>query len=454
MKPILTATLKSKADFYDPTGKLDSTQLIDQYKTADVKSSVLKTNLTYTEPLSKTLSIIFNYGFGLNNGTSDLKSFNPSAPGVYTVLVDSLSDNYKLNELSNQVGAAFNYKKNKTIFNFGTKVSNVNFDQVDELTGSSFKRDFVNWNPQANFQYHFSQQQSISLYYQGNTTQPTISQIQPIAVNTNPLDITVGNPNLTPSFTNQFFFNYNSYKVLSGQSIFLYGSYSFTSNPIVSSLVTDSTGKSTNQYINLGDKKQSNYNLNAYFDRKLAKADMYVGFNIGINGNNSYNLSNNELNLTNSYTYSVQFRASKSKEKKYDLYLNFGPNYTISGSSLQPEINNNGRGFNGEAGFTIYLPGKFQVASDGSYEYKSKTETFNTDFSRTLINASLSKTFFKADNLKLSLSGNDLLNQNVGFNRSSTGNFITQNSYTTIRRYFMISLVYDFSKMGGITAKK
>jgi outer membrane receptor protein involved in Fe transport len=447
--------LKSTLDFYGPTGKIDSIpQLIDQYKTAEVNNTILKTNLTYTEPLSKDFSVILNYGFGINDGTSNLNTFNQSLPGVYNVKVDSLSDNYKLNELSNQVGGIFNYKKNKLTLNFGTKISNVNFNQTDEISGAVLKRDFVNWAPQANMQYRFSQQQGLYLTYQGATVQPSISQIQPIAVNTDPLNITVGNPNLTPSFTNRFFVNYNTYKVLTGQSIFLYGNYTITSNPIVSNQITDTTtAKSTNQYVNISNKRQSSYNLDAYFEWKISPIDLNVGFNLGLNGSSSYNLLNNELNLTGSDTYSGKLQISKYKEKKYDFYLNIGPNYTISGSSLLPDINDNGQGFDVDYGFTIYLPGKFQVSSDGSYENKGKTETFNTDFNRTLINAALSKTFLKEDNLKLSLSGNDLLNQNVGFNRSSTGNFITQNSYTTIRRYFMISLVYDFSKMGGITKK-
>jgi len=448
--------LKSTLDFYGPTGKPDSIpQLIDQNKTAQVNNTILKTNLTYTEPLSKDFSVILNYGFGINDGTSNLNTFNQSIPGVYNVKVDSLSDNYKLNELSNQVGGIFNYKKNKLTLNFGTKVSNVNFNQTDEVSGGVLKRDFINWAPQANLQYRFSQQQGLYLNYQGTTVQPSISQIQPIAVNTDPLNITIGNPNLTPSFTNRFFINYNTYKVLTGQSIFLYGNYTITSNPIVSNQVTDTTtGKSTNQYVNISNKRQSSYNLNAYFEWKISPIDWNVGFNLGLNGSSSYNLLNNELNLTKSDTYSGKLQISKYKEKKYDFYVNIGPNYTLSGSSLLPGINNNGRGFDADYGFTIYLPGKFQVSSDGSYENKGKTETFNTDFNRTLINAALSKTFLKADNLKLSLSGNDLLNQNVGFSRTASGNFITQNSYTTIKRYFMISLVWDFNKMGGVTAKK
>jgi hypothetical protein len=452
--------LKSNTYFYKPgtltadVTKADSSQIIDQYKTSEVKSNVLKTNLTYTEPLSKTLSVIFNYGFGLNNGTSVLSSFNRLAPGVYKVLVDSLSDSYKLNELSNQVGGIFNYKKGKLNLNFGTKVSNVNFDQVDEFTGDALKRNFINWNPQANLQYRFSQMAGLYLNYQGNTQQPSISQIQPVVVNTNPLNVTLGNPNLTPSFSNNFYFNYNSYKVLSGQSMFIYGNYSFTTNPIVSNMVTDTaTGKSTNQYVNLGTKRQSNYNLGAYFDKKIASLGFNVGADLSTNGSDSYNLSNNEVNLTTTHYYSAQLRLSKYKEKKYDLSLEFGPNYTFSGSSLQSGINNNGRGFNASTYINLYLPGKFEIGTDDNYQWKGKTETFNSDFNQTIVNAHISRTFLKENNLKLEIWGNDLLNQNSGFSRTVNGNFITQTSYNTIKRYFMFSVIWDFNKMGGITKK-
>jgi len=444
--------LKSDAEFYKV---VQPPQIVDQYVTNSTNSSVLKANATYTEPLSKSFSAIFNYGVGIDDGTSDRSSFNASTPGVYNLRVDTLSNNFKLNALSNQAGAIINYKKNKTLINFGTKVSNVNFNQVDEFTGNIYKRRFVNWDPQAKYQYRFSDSRSFELEYQGSTTQPTISQIQPVPIITDPINITIGNPNLQPSFTNRFNISYNSYKVLSGQQAYIYGSYSTTSNPIVSNLVTNfTTGKSTNQYFNLNGKDQSELYLYSSLGRKLEKADLYISLDFNVNGNNYYNLSNSAIDLTKSFTYTVDFRISKYVQKKYNFNFSFGPNYTISGSSLNPGTNNNGRGFNARGGFNFYLPGKFQIGSDGTYEWRGKTPTFNTDFSRTLINASLSKTCLKNDQLKFSLSANDLLNQNVGFSRNVNGAYITQNSYTTIKRYFMISLVWDFSKFGGIAAKK
>ncbi len=70
-------------------------------------------------------------------------------------------------------------------------------------------------------------------------------------------------------------------------------------------------------------------------------------------------------------------------------------------------------------------------------------------FKTTLWSATISKMFFKDSGLKVSLSGNDLLNQNVGFNRSANGGMITQTSYNNIKRYVMLSVSWDFNKMGG-----
>jgi hypothetical protein len=41
----------------------------------------------------------------------------------------------------------------------------------------------------------------------------------------------------------------------------------------------------------------------------------------------------------------------------------------------------------------------------------------------------------------------------VGFNRNATANLITQNSYNTLKRYFMLTIDYDFNKMAVGTKK-
>ncbi|MEI4850530.1 outer membrane beta-barrel protein, partial [Klebsiella pneumoniae] len=84
----------------------------------------------------------------------------------------------------------------------------------------------------------------------------------------------------------------------------------------------------------------------------------------------------------------------------------------------------NGWGFNAAADLSFHLPLKMEIFSDANYEFRSKTQSFNSDFKRLLWNARISKNFLKSDNLKLSFFVNDLLNQNKGFDRSAYGNMI------------------------------
>ncbi|MBS1523835.1 MAG: TonB-dependent receptor [Bacteroidetes bacterium] len=448
--------LKSQVYFYkstDTTGTKPDT--VDQYKTNNLKNSALTTNLTYSEPLSKTLAITFNYGLGINNAVADRQSFDKSVSGKYDMLNDTFSSDYKLNSISNQGGAIFNFKKGKTIINFGTKVADVNLKQQSEgFASSTLNRDFTDWMPQASFQYRFSQQKSFNINYNGRTTLPTIDQLQPIQNNNDQLNIVEGNPNLKPSFTNNFNMWYNSFKVVSNEYIYLSANYSYTTNPIVSDITYAPNGGSISQYANLPGKQTSNFNFWGNYGQKIEKLDVNVNVGFNGNGNTYYNMVNDVLNRTQSYTFNPRLGINKYKEKKIELYLYGGPTYTISRSSLQPNTNNNGTGFNADGGFTIYLPGKFQIGSNSSYEYSPKTASFGTDFSKTIINASIVKTFLKNDNLKFTIWGNDLLNQNVGFSRTANSNMIVQNSYTTIKRYVMFTIDYEFTKMAGGAPKK
>ena len=445
--------LRSASEFYTPEAVLESDTLTDQYKTSLVKTSAFNANIAYTEPLAKYLALVINYGFGSNNSRADRRSFNASGNGQYNTLDSLFSNNYQFNQLSNQGGAIFNFKKAKTTLNFGTRIASVNFRQKDLNHNSVFKRDFVNWSPQLKYSYKISNQGEFGIDYDGTNVQPTIDQIQPVRVNNDPLNVILGNPDLKPSFRHSVQGHYYSYKVISGTSFSAFGHYSTASNPIVSNVTTDSAGKSTYQSFNLSGKRATSFGLYFSGGQKIKPIDVTVGMNANVSNNVSYNYVNNELNKIRSTVYSAQIYAYKFKEKKYDTYFTAGPTYTTNQSSLQKTINDNGWGVKGEGNVNVMLPGKFEIGTSGQYEYRAKTQSFDTNFHRFIWNASISKKFLKSDGLKLSLTANDLLNQNVGFNRSAYGNVITQSNYTTIKRYFMGSISWDFNKMGG-TSKK
>ncbi|RZL49925.1 MAG: TonB-dependent receptor [Pedobacter sp.] len=440
------------------TFKQDETQetvnIIDQFKTNKTKSSVFSTNLTYNEPISKSLSLVLNYGISLNSSSSDRRSLNQSSPGVYDVLDLVYSNDFDADQFINQGGAVFNYKKNKTILTWGTKVSAVKFDQYEAYSKSSYDRKFVNWIPQASYQYKFSSQKSLRFSYNGYTNQPTVDQLQPVRVNTDDFNIPEGNPNLKPSYNSNFSINYNSYKILTSQGIYFSGRFGFVNNQITNNTTTSAGGKSIFKAVNLEDKTPINYSTYLDFNRKIKGLDINAGLSFNIYGRSNYNyvtdLNNvTQINKTTSTSYSVSLSLYKSKEKKYDFQLYGGPAYNKSQTSLQPDLNNDGYSAYGSGSFTVFLPGKVQLKSDANIEYTGPTKSYNKDVTVFILNSSIVKSFFKSENLKLSLKGNDLLNQNRGFSRRAYNNNITQESYVTIKRYFMFSLTWDFSKMGA-----
>lgn len=67
------------------------------------------------------------------------------------------------------------------------------------------------------------------------------------------------------------------------------------------------------------------------------------------------------------------------------------------------------------------------------------------------MDAAIHKTFLKGDNLKLSLTGTNLFNQQQ-VNRSSSGTGTTQSFTNNLGRYFMLTVTWDFTKFGTTSA--
>lgn len=447
--------LKSFNRFYDESEneKLAERQNIDQLKDDDILTNKLATNITYTEPLSKFFNLVANYGLTYTSSKSDRATYDASAPGVYNNLNAEFSNNFEADQLLNQLGAIFNYKKGKQVITFGTKTSFINFDQTEVYRNTNFKRNFTNWLPQASYQYKFSAQKSVNVSYNGSNTQPSVTQLQPVRTNDDPLNIVEGNENLRPSYNNRISVRYNSYKVISNKSFYVNGSFNFTNNQIVSNNITDVNGKTTYKSVNLDSQTPFNYYVYSGYSRKFSfLGDINAGVGLGSNGTRSYNYVNGELNTTNSVTYRPSINMNKYSDKG-QFYFSFGPTYNSQQASLQQQNNNKGWGYDGYLDLNFKLPKKISITANSEYIYQPSTTSFDNKLERLVINASLTKAFFKEEKLKLMFSANDILKQNVGFRRVASSNSIIQTTYNNISRYFLFSVIWDFNKMGGGTPK-
>ena len=436
--------LYSDTRFYQGGG-ISSDSLIDQYKDFRTTTTLIDTKATYTEPLSKVSFLVGNYGIMVNNNHSDRNSFNKSN-GKYTALDSIYSNNYQYNVFMQRGGLAYTYVKKKFRFSAGTDVGFASFRQHDLVVDTSQTRKFVNWYPTASATISFSSMSRLNISYQGITTQPSVTQIQPILTNEDPLNVFIGNPALKPQFENSIRLFYNSWKVLTQSGIWANLFTTFTPNYISTSSTLDATGKRTNQYVNVNGTYS--YNGATSYSWTWKKLNIHPWFGVTANGSNSVNIVNGVPNTTSSGTYGFGPGFWTSKEKKFDFNMDVTFAYTTSKSTINPGVITHYWTYSFSPSGNLYLPLKFQLHAEADIQLRQKTSVFDNNNNVVKLDVWFGKKFLKHDNLLVKVAVNDLLNQNIGFNRTVNSNFISQNTYSTIRRFGMLSVVWNFNKPG------
>ena len=86
-----------------------------------------------------------------------------------------------------------------------------------------------------------------------------------------------------------------------------------------------------------------------------------------------------------------------------------------------------------------------RIETEANYEIQNYPQSRDRNIKLLIWNFELSKRFLKTENLVLSISGNDILNQNILSRRTINNNVITDNQTRIISRYFLARLTYRFN---------
>ena len=416
----------------------------NQYKTNNSAILAFDLKTTYSEPLSSTSTLVINYELIVDNSNSNRSSFNKSTSGKYDLFDSTYSNEYTFNSIINKSGIFYSSLKKKLQFNFGSNIGITNFHQMDKISLVVANRNFINWYPQANLSYSIASQKYIFFSYNGSTTQPNLQQIQPIHSNDDPLNIVIGNPYLKPSFLNRLGISYNSFKPLTQRYMYFGLNYIFADNAFSTNNNIDILGRRVSQTINVN----GNYSISGDFNYnyKWKKPDINLSVSSNFTENRNANITNYLQNITNSGFYSIGFGLGKQKENIYDNNIRFSATYTKSTSTIQKNITTQYWTYNIRPDCDFFLPLKTQLHTDIDFQFRPKTAAFDNNTNVIFWNAWFGKKILKSEALLIKLSANDILNSNIGYNRSVSSNFISQNTSSTIKRYFMISAVWSFTK--------
>jgi hypothetical protein len=450
----------SKTDFYNQTTQnIDSTLLVDQLKKFDGVSKSFGSKITFSEPLSLKWNLVVDYAFNNNNSSSNRNTYNKSNNGKYETLDPVFSNNFDLTANSNSGTAIMRYVYKKARLAFGSGISAVQLKlhNLDDNTRNSY--NFLNITPQAQFGYNIKQQTNFSINYRGSNRQPRIDQLQPIRDNSDQLNISVGNPNLKVGFNHNIGMFFGDYKVLKATGIWLNANYNVTNNAITNySIINRATGERIYQPVNTDGVR--NWGFWGQFNqgegnkkwRKSIQLQGSGGRNINFINTVSKDFKDAEKAINDYTNFELNLGIGYEVTDKYRF--NMGPKvgHNNSHSSLQNSNNTSYYTYGGRADGYILLPGKIEVSSDVNFDYRQRIAAFDQNTNIIQWNGNVSRKIFKDKTGKIIFVANDILNQNKGYNRVINSNFISDDRYLRVSRYFLLKFEWSFNKTPG--AKK
>lgn len=458
-------TSRSHNAFFRLLNKLgtDSIDAYDQLSENHTWSNSINARVSWTEPIGNVangnfITASYNVQYRWNNADRDVWQEralvqDPSyLPGELPLgpqeFVDSLSNSFRNNFMTQQI--RIGYKRVTSKYNLDAGVAAV--PSMSRSTNLSHPERSVperwvwNYSPFLRFRHKFSKQTSLMTFYRGRSSQPSVSQLQPVADYTNPLNVVKGNPALDPSFNHHLMLRYNSFNPDNQRSIMVMFDGDFTQNSIISrTTYNPQTGGRVTDYVNVNGVW--GFRLMNMFSQPFGKSKTW-SFNNNIfimtNRNVGYNngARNNSTSVMVAENPSLAFRPS-------NLELELRPFYrlqtihnslpTVSAST----IHNYGAGFNG----TWYAPLGFILATDLNYTASSGYAA-GFDENQWMWNASLSYQFLRDRSATVQLKVYDILQQKQSVRRNITANYIDDMEYNTLTRYCMLSFTYRFNTFG------
>jgi hypothetical protein len=222
-----------------------------------------------------------------------------------------------------------------------------------------------------------------------------------------------------------------------------------TQNAFVNERTIDAFAKSTYKTVNAN----GNYYFGLYsnYNFKWKKPNIRISFGPNANVSRTVSFINNQKAVNTNSNYGLRFGISKEKENKYDISINPEISRVNAKNSINSNASANYWQGSVNANIKVTLPFKFRLENDVNFTAKEVDPRFPAKNKFTIWNASLKRNIFK-EVLEASVSVNDILNERRGYDRSFNDYRYSETFYNTLKRYWMLTLTWNFSKNGKPTS--
>ena len=461
---------------------LDSTYQTNRYNLTPSKDYSYSAQATYSEPLWKATFLQFSYKFTYSYSKSDRSTYdfskysfdgiNPEygAWGNYLGRLDGGLGDYRDDKLS-RYSEYRNYTHDiQVMMRFIRQKYNLNFGVMIQPQRSKFIQDYqgkyvdtvrtvTNVSPTLDFRYRFSKMSNLRVNYRGTTSQPSISQLLNIVDDSDPLNVSMGNPGLKPSFTQNFRLFYNNFVQNHNKGVMTYINFSTTSNSISNKVTYDA---STGGRITKPENINGNWNVQGafMFNCSIDSAGVWninTDTNLGYNHYVSYlsldKSQDSQKNTTQNTTWNERLSLSYRNDW-LELSLDGTLAYNHAKNKLQPNSNLDTWQFSYGPSMTLTAPWGTSLNTSLSCSSRRGYSDASMNTDEFVWNAQLSQGFLKGKPLTVMLQFYDLLHQQSTFSRAISSVSRTDTEYNAINSYAMLHVVYRMNLFGGKDARK
>jgi len=441
----------------------DTSETLYRYINQRQWSNSIEGRLTWTEPLGDPsqghfLNIAYRAKYSFNN--SDKFTYNLPLPDVTESFFPSpftsvpsgavedldLSNRFRNDFMTQELQVGYKRSTKKLNLDAGLLFSPSSSKSEDLINSARNIPTYWVWNvaPYARMRYRISKTSSVMAHYRARTSAPSLTAMQPVADVSDPLNITIGNPDLKPTFTQSLGGHFNSYNADDQRSVMAVLNASFSLNNVVSRTITDpTTGGRTTTYTN----SNGNWNVfgmgmvNQPFHNRHWRFNARLGVNYSSNAgyiDGDFNRSGNlRLNPTAGLTYSCDI---------FQMTVNPTYSFNMATNSLPRQRNQYTHAYGFDANAELDLPFGLGVSSDLSFSSSSGySRGFNT--TQWLWNAQLSYSVLHDKSLTFSIKAYDILGQKKNVSRSISANMISDMEYNDLTRYVMFGITWKFNTL-------
>ena len=447
--------LKSVNNFY---GTNPSSRILNQDAITNANGWGLNTSLYYSEPIGKQNFVFISSSFGYNENQSERYAYNFSdSQQIYNRLDTLLSNVFNSDYYNYRIGTGFRRMTKELQISAEVRYQNANLinEQIFPIK-YNLDRSFNNVLPSFSIRYNFDgKAKTLRFNYQTQTQQPSITQLQEVVNNNNPLRLSTGNSSLSQEYQHQFSLRYtatsqtsfaNFVALMSGNIVkgnITNSNFIASRDTLIAQNILLRTGSQLSRPVNLDGQYSVRGFLSYGFPLKVIKSN--INSNFTVNFSRTPGLNNNLLNYGDAQKYSFGLVLSSNISQNVDFTISSNSNFNSVQNTLSSTLNNQYFNQNVKFRLNIIVVNGFVFNTDATYySYSGLSSTFNQAY--TLWNMAVAKKIFKAQTGEIRLSVFDLLKQNTSIQRNITTNYIEDLQSNVLQQYFMLTFSYNLKK--------